>query len=748
MKLNNKEIAFLKSLDSSALKSVLNRYPKNDQTAILTQLLDGTTIAKESSPKISHRESALRHATKASRSIQDIAPLPLPPIGEFAELRRECQSLRRHLLVCYPNAFTLKFSPDHERLIDSIEKAVTVGQLKAIAMPRGSGKTTIILRAALWSLLYGLRKFCVIVAATEAFAAGLLRSIQTELMTNGMLHALYPQETYALRRLEGESRLAAGQRCDGVRTHVAWRQDRLNFGDIEGVTTSGAALSCVGLTGSIRGQQYTTGSGHVVRPDIVLVDDWQTKESAASPTQCRTRYELMMGDVLGMAGPDKSIAALATGTVIFRRDGMERLLDRKTSPQWQGDRCQLVYKWPTNEKIWDEYRTVHEAELLAGGDGTLARDFVEKYRKIMHAGSRVGWEQRKHASEASALQHAYNLRFRDEATFWAEYMNAPLAAAVEQPIELDAEELSHRTNNTPRNVVPIECEKITAFIDVQQRLLYFVVVAWELNGRGHIIDYGTAPDQNRLHFNKSHVTRTLQTVHNTSILAEALGAGLEDLVDTLFGRRYEKQVGGRGEVLMRLDRIGIDARWGYSTSTVRRFCRETKHMGRVHPMMGQYIGSDNRPWHRWTHRVSDLLGVHCKLQAPPKGVRGVAELLVDTNWWKTWVGERLATHRGADKAILLFDAPPHAHRMIGEHFASEPAQLKTGKSGNKVIEWGQPSSGVDNDFWDCLVGASVLASVEGVRVEPKTDREQKAPKKAKANEQKTNRDERVTPLRW
>jgi hypothetical protein len=702
---------------------------------------------------IGHREAALKHAQKQSRSVQDIAPLPPEPIGEFAELRSKCSSLHQHLRICYPNAFSIEFSDDHNRLIDLIEKACTIGQLQALAMPRGSGKTTIFLRAALWALLERLRRFCVLIAATEAAATSLLKTIKIELQTNEMLHALYPRETYALRRLEGEARLAGGQRFNGKKTHAEWRADLLHFGNIDDVATSGAMLSVCGLTGALRGQQVTLASGEVLRPDIVFVDDWQTKESAASPTQCQTRYELMMADVLGMAGPNQTIAAIATGTVIYRRDGMDRLLDRKASPQWRGDRCQLVYSWPDDEKIWDQYRGVHEAEMNAGGDGSKSKQFVLDHFDQMHKGSRVGWLQRFNENEASALQHAYNLRFRDEAAFWAEYQNAPLTAAAVAPFELDADEIASRTNRVQRNEVPIECEKITAFVDIQKSVLFYVVVAWEIRGRGHVIDYGTWPDQRRLYFSKSSIVHTLQAKYGTDSLNEALAAGLEELVDSLFARKYERQTSAQqSQQLLRLDRLGIDARWGYSTAVVRRFCRETQHLGRVHPMMGQFIGKDNRPWHKWTHKRSDLLGVHCKMQAPPKNTRGVAELLTDVNWWKSFAAERLSTPRSSDKAILLFDSPQHVHRLFAEHCTAETSSLEVGKSGNKVIEFKQARSDIDNDFWDCLVGACVLASIEGVKVDTESrdaSREQK-PKKTPTQQQQrqTNRDDRISTMRW
>lgn len=661
-------------------------------------------------------------ARKNTAKTQELGDLP-PPTSD-TETREACDgSLRIHLETCYPAACRLAWSVDHIRLIEKIDKAATIGGLSALAMPRGSGKTTIIIRAALWALLTGRRRFCVIVAATETAAKKLLKGIKTEILFNEKLAELYPQELHALRSLEGEAKRASGQKCNGELTGVEWLTDRIGFGNVPGISTSGAVLSISGLTGNIRGQQAVSNNGEVIRPDLVLIDDPQTKESARSKGQCEDRHSVMVGDVLGMAGPDIKIAGFCTCTVIYKDDLADQLLDRTKSPEWQGEKCQMVYKWPTNAEIWEEYRTVWEGDLRSDGDGSKCRSFVTDHFDEMHDGAKVGWDERKHEGEASALVHAYHLRFRDETTFFAEYQNTPVSAASEVPFELRAEDIVKRVGDTKRNVVPAECEKLTAFVDVQKHMLFYTVMAWTPDGRGHVLDYGTYPDQKRTYFHKRDIRKTLQDACGSDGLNEAIYAGLEVLTESLFGRTFERGDGAE----MHIDRMGVDARWGFSTRVIRRFCRETKHAGRIHPQMGQYIGKDSRPWHRWTHSKNDKLGVHCRLQAPPKGSSGVRELLVDTNWWKSFAAERLVTHKGSDKAILLFLAQPHIHRMFAEHCAAEEPRAEEGKSGNRVIEWKQSHGGLDNDFWDCLVGNCVLASLEGIKVH--IERQQKPSKR-------------------
>ena len=659
----------------------------------------------------------------------------------LAEIRRRCdESLRFFLEYCFPAAFRLSWSEDHLRVIGDIERTVILGLLKALAMPRGNGKTTIIIRAALWAILTKRRRFCSVVAATDAKARKLLKSMKTIILHNKRLAELYGPELHAVRSLHNESRKAAQQTCNGELTGVEWTVDQICFGYASETVLMGAAISVCGITGNIRGQEITLPSGDVIRPDLGLVDDPQTKSSAKSKAQCDERHETMMGDVLGMAGPDEDFAAFCTCTVIYEDDLADRLLSYELSPDWNGDKCQMIYAWPDNETIWEEYRTVRLNELKDGGDGTIANQFVSDNFEEMHRGSRVAWEERRGGGKQegrqclSALQYAYNLRFRDEATFWAEYQNTPLATGEKAPFELRVDDIAEKVTSVARGKVPEECEKLVAHIDVQGKALYFSVMAWTIGGRGYVIEYGAWPDQKRIRWTKRDIRKTLADVTGEPGENEACYAGLEQLTDKLLGKTYQRTDGAK----MTIDRVGVDARDGNRTRVIRRFSRETKWIGKVMPTFGQYVGSKSQPWHKWVIKPGESAGVHCRLQPPPKNTRGVRELLIDVNWWKSFAAERLLAGKGAKATILLFKAKPHKHRMFAEHCCSETNKITTAKSGMKLIEWEQPGSGTENEFWDNLVANCCLASLEGVQVHV----ERKAP----VTKKNTKKRRKVAPL--
>jgi hypothetical protein len=43
--------------------------------------------------------------------------------------------------------------------------------------------------------------------------------------------------------------------------------------------------------------------------------------------------------------------------------------------------------------------------------------------------------------------------------------------------------------------VPLGCSRLTMFVDVQGKALFYLVAAWEDDFTGYVIDYGTEPDQ-------------------------------------------------------------------------------------------------------------------------------------------------------------------------------------------------------------------------------------------------------------
>src|SRR5262245_38669419 len=113
-----------------------------------------------------------------------------------------CRDFTRFCRTYFPWTFHLPFSPDHLKVIAKIETSVLEGGLFAVAMPRGSGKTSLCECAVTWALLYGHRRFVMLIAAERTLAENMLESIKIELETNAKLAADFPAVCFPIARLE------------------------------------------------------------------------------------------------------------------------------------------------------------------------------------------------------------------------------------------------------------------------------------------------------------------------------------------------------------------------------------------------------------------------------------------------------------------------------------------------------------------------------------------------------------------
>jgi len=346
---------------------------------------------------------------KKAADLREIAPGA--PRVKNRKRRDAClASLELFCLTYFPAVFYRPFSNDHRKVIKAIEKAAREGGNAAIAMPRGSGKSALIAAGAMWAIFNGLVRFCVIVGAAKEGACEMLDSIRMQLQSNDLLYEDFPEICYPIRKLDG-----INQRkllWHGERILMKFTADRITFPNLPKGKCSSSSIVVAGITGRLRGRKLTTPDGREDRPDLALIDDPQTDDTAKSRTQTEDLERLVMGAINGMAGPGRSIASMMACTVIRPDDLSDRMLNRELHPEMCGIRTKLVYQWPTNpeaERLWEEYAEIRrESMKLERGPGP-ENEFYLAHRQVMDEGSVVAWPERKLDTEVSAIQHAFNL---------------------------------------------------------------------------------------------------------------------------------------------------------------------------------------------------------------------------------------------------------------------------------------------------------------------------------------------------
>lgn len=688
------------------------------------------SVAKVHTPTGYEAFKAQQSALSRERSERGREIGPIPDIAD-PDRREACaNSLKLFCETYNPEAFTLAWAPYQIGSIDRLEETVLLGALYAMAEPRGGGKTTRLRMAALWAVANGLRRYVYSIGATDNKAADTLDALKTFMRFLPLFAADYPEISYPIQRLEGIANRAGGQMCEGSPTLIEWTADRIVLPTVpppanwpkhwplraDGkVPTSGAVIATSGLTGEgIRGSLKTLTTGEQIRPDLVLLDDPQTAESAKSRTQNATREQLISADVLGMAGPGKSISAMMACTIICPGDAIDRLTDRAKHPSWRGERTRMLKSMPRNMTALDGYFEVYRRCLLKEPpDFAEANEYWTAHRAELEAGAEATWAERKLPGEVSAIQSALHLFFRDRRAFQSEYQNQPDPIDLGQIDELHAPDIAKKTNKLPRFTVPRTATHLTVGVDVQSKILFYVVCAWGQNFSGSVVDYGTWPKQSRSYFAAADARPGLDDIpefkergydENARIFA-----GLKLLFGEIVGKAYPVENGGTMNVGKALADSG--AQW---ENTVREACRQSPFAALLVPSKGYGIGAGAAPMANWAPRPGEKRGEHW-LDRPVTGTGRGRLVLIDTNYWKSFLARRLQTPEMGAGCLQLFGTDKTDHQLFSDHLTSE-YRVETQGRGRKLEEWKvRPDSGGENHYFDSLVYATVAGSMGGAQ---------------------------------
>lgn len=366
----------------------------------------------------------------------------------------------------------------------------------------------------------------------------------------------------------------------------------------------------------------------------------------------------------------------------------------------------MVYAFPSSEKLWAKYAEIRADSLRNDGDGAEATEFYRLNREAMDAGAVIAWSQRFNEDELSAIQHAMNLKLRDEGAFFAEYQNEPIVEEIGEEM-LAAEQIADKFNGYGRGEIPIGGNYLTMFIDVQQKVLFWMTCVWEDNFTGYIVDYGTWPDQKRGYYTLRDMQATIAQAAPAAGMEGQIYAALEKLTAEKLPRAYRREDGAQ----MRIDRCLIDANWGQSTDVVYQFCRQSEFAGIVLPSHGRYVGASSIPFGEYKRKRGDRVGLHWRIPNTI-GRRQVRHVLIDTNYWKTFVHGRLAVAMGDPGCLSLFGRDDKVHRLLADHLTAEH-RVKATAQGRTVDEWKLRATRPDNHWFDCLVGCGVAAAMQG-----------------------------------
>lgn len=654
-----------------------------------------------------------RQTLKSRRSTALASEVKIPACTNPDLVAATRHDLHLFLRECFPNSTGLRpFGDGQQQAIGHIEHCILKGGRVAQAFPRGFAKTAIAVRAGIWGVLHGHRKFIPIFCASEPNADAILDSIKTELAENDILHGMFPW-LECIRALEGKPQRCPSQHVGGILTNISWRADRIVLPSVDKCPFSGSIILSKSMR-SARGLQHTTDDGTVIRPDFVIMDDIQTDEDANSPAGVRKLTTKVKKSILRGGGHSASLAAIMNCTVICPEDAAEAFLN---DPGWQSVRYKMVPTMPDNMDLWTgPYRDI----LIdfdrndPKGQRTAARkamDYYQANRYAMDQGAVVAWEwayawDDDEPVECSALQHAMNiLLLEGEEVFASECQNEPIR--IDDTLKLSPKDIIAK--GTRVSDVPQETQHLVAHIDVQQDCLFFCVGGFGLDYTGGVVQFGAFPEQRKPYFNLADLKIKLSDVFPGETIESAIYKGLETLVDTLVNHNWKREDGLR----VSLSRILIDS--AYKTSTVELFCRNTRHHNVVMPARGVYVGArhqrlTDKPWNP---KPGEARGDEWEIRKTVDG--SSLRVVYDTNHWKSFVWDRFADGIGTAGSWRVAHMDPKRLEMLADQVTAEFPTEVTG-NGRKVQEWQLKPTRRDNHGFDNCVGLAVAANMLGCRL--------------------------------
>ena len=611
----------------------------------------------------------------------------------------------------FPGTFYHPFTSDQRQIMAAIVDRCRQGGYQAIAATRGEGKTTITrVVGGIWAIVHGHVHWLNIVGANASEAISALEDIKGYYEFCEALGEDYPEVCDPIIALEGAAQRANAQTVEGHRSRLKWGKNEVIFAEAPGSAAAGAMITVRGIDSAIRG---LVRQGR--RPDLNIVDDPETRESARSATETAARRETLTKDILGLAGPGERMAVAYLCTVLASGCLADEFTDRKQAPAWNGLRHKFLQSEPTHLDLWQKYIELRQTDQLAGDRfGRTAHQFYLENRREMDLGAVINNRHRylatpleehaglakirpRHRQEVSAIQHAYNIICdRGQDHFDSEYQNEP-KKEVKETSGLEVAMVQKKLAGSPRGLIPAGTQGITAHIDIHGRALYWAVVAWLPGRRGIVIDYGTDP----VH---SPIAGKLTSEENLEQTSRAIFSALATWRDAEAESGWPEADGGPNR---HLDLCLIDTGW--LPEPVALFLKASG--GRIYQGAKGY-GSGHR---QKFSRPDSIPGRH-----------GTA------NWWRKrgrdglWLAHinadhyKEATHQGyltpgnLPGSLALFGDDPLVHRTYAEHILAE-VRVREFQIGRGWKEGFQARS-QHNHWLDCTSNAVAAADILGLGV--------------------------------
>jgi hypothetical protein len=516
-----------------------------------------------------------------------------------------------------------------------------------------------------------------------------------------------------VRDLDNAPQRAAKQHVDGVPTQIVWTSDGyISFPYVPGSKYGGVKYAYYGLDSALRGINIDGD-----RPDFVIIDDPETRESAKSMMQVEYREKIIDEDVAGLSEEGDELAMVVLTTIQNRTCLSFRLTNRdpdEGKPAFNGLRFGMISKWPTTVQdatdqtklgLWSDYIALRKKDQKDGDEhGRTAVAFYLANRDEMDAGHEMlsdytnpivldDGTQVTH----SALQVAFNqIADTNLNAYRSEYQNDPEEVGEEFTVKIKPHTVIGCESDYDRYSVTADTEIIVSGVDVRKSELHLVSLASGESMKHRIVDYEA----------KAHGTNETTVEQAEHLVLE----GLNNLVQ-YWDDLPCVDVNGTTRTL---DLVLIDKGWmgswkedgqkkTWASQPVEIFCQ--RNLRRFLPCKGQ-------PDYRTPAPSRDvILGDNWHINRGKGSARTCSEVIWNAEHWHSLVEDLFATNDEAERFHLFVatDGIHKGHERLSQHIR---------EGANDLLELRQKGSATRKQryrrdhWWDAAAMALVAKSVE------------------------------------
>ena len=253
------------------------------------------------------------------------------------------------------------------------------------AAPRGHAKSTVTSFAyPIWCALYGYRKFIVVISDTTPVAKQFIVDIRNELEFNDKIKRDF----------------------GNVKDDSMWNTSELLLRNRTYITARGAGTQ-------MRGMKFNS-----TRPDLVIIDDLEDKETVSSATQNAALAEWFNSDVMPMGAPYCHF--FMVGTVLSYESLLYHMLNDPRYSSWTRKTFRAVEKF-SDSLLWGEWETIM-TDLSRGDDAyNDANKFYQEHKEEMLKGTEVLWPDQR----PDMYKHLMERKLESEEGFASAFQNDP-----------------------------------------------------------------------------------------------------------------------------------------------------------------------------------------------------------------------------------------------------------------------------------------------------------------------------------